>query len=412
MPITLHGVAAGRGKPVQVFTTGVASSVDVQVPRSSSLPLRPVMTLEPAAPVIEEARVEEKEIAEKKVEEKKPAERTVIVRSDPRKPQTGRQDPRFANSKVRKAEVRPEPQVKAPEKLEPVEAVAAIAPVAVPVIAPVVAPMTAAEISEKKIVGNAPDAKPEIKPAPRPDMQREMPAPLAKPYTSSEIALPKLFTEPSGGFWSRLPVVGKIGIAALIALAIGGTIYATSKGGNTNAATSGPRIVEAPALPSGDAGWNTDWGTEPGVRRQHDISILRSSMSLTDYRMEFQAQIENKALAWVYRAQDGKNFYVSKLEIVKAGLDPTVALIRFAVINGEEQPRAQFPLSMKTHLDTLYNIRFDAVGDHFTTFVQDQKVDDFTDDRIRMGGVGLYSEHGERLGLKGSVRVVPLVIKK
>ena len=361
MPVTLHGVAAGRGKPVQVFTAGVAASVDVQVPRSVALPLRPVMTLEFAP----------------KMEGRK-AERTVVVKQDVRKPQPVRTEPRFANGKIRKPEVRTEPEIKAPE-------------------------IAAAVAAVEKEIEKAP---------PVPEAAHQTPAPPSRPFTPPDLGLPSLMLPPSGGLWNRLPVVGKIGLAALIVLALGGVIFLATKSSSASAASSAPRVVEAPALPASDAGWITDWGAEPGVRRQHDISILGSSMSLTDYRMEFQAQIENKALGWVYRAQDGKDYYVSKLEIVKPGLDPAVALIRFAVIHGEEQPRSQFPLSIPAHLDTVYSIRFDAVGDHFTTWVQDQKVDDFTDDRIRTGGVGLYNEHGERLGLRGSVRVVPLVIKK
>src|SRR5262249_54674710 len=142
------------------------------------------------------------------------------------------------------------------------------------------------------------------------------------------------------------------------------------KGGSGQIA-AGPQIVEAgPALPAVDSGWITDWGAEPGVRRAREISVLRPSMNLTDYRVTFQAQIESKALGWVYRAKDGKNYYVNRIEVVKPGLDPTVALVRFAVINGEEQPRAQFPLSISVHVDTLYRIRFDAVGEKFTTYVQ------------------------------------------
>ena len=49
-------------------------------------------------------------------------------------------------------------------------------------------------------------------------------------------------------------------------------------------------------------------------------------MNLSDYRLEFQAQIEaGKALGWVFRAKDGKIFYVNKLEMVTSGLAPTVA---------------------------------------------------------------------------------------
>jgi hypothetical protein len=135
-------------------------------------------------------------------------------------------------------------------------------------------------------------------------------------------------------------------------------------------------------------------------------------MILSDYRMEFQGQIDTKAIGWIFRALDPKNYYVMKLEIVKPGLEPTVALVRFAMINGEEQPHAQFPLTMPVRLDTLYKIRFEALGNHFTTWVQDQKIDEWTDDRIRMGGAGLYSDRGERASLKGSLNVVPLVIRK
>jgi hypothetical protein len=403
MPVTLHGVAVGRGKPIQVYMAGVAASVDVQIPRSSALPLRPVMTLGPAPASEKDEAI--------KVEEKKPAERTVVVKQDGRKPPAARPDPRFANAKVRKAEVRT-PEIEAPQMAATVAPPVENAPVERKVDEKKFDQIAKPALETQPAETRAPEAKQETAHTWKPDAPREMPAPLGKPYTSPDLGLPSLTIEPSGGFWSKLPLPGKLGLAALILIVVVGSIYVSTKSSSANAAVGAPRVVESPALPTGDSGWITDWGTEPGVRRQHDISILRSSTSLTDYRLEFQAQIENKALGWVYRAQDGKNYYVSKLEIIKPGLVPTVALIRFAVIHGEEQPRAQFPLAMTVHLDTLYSVRFDAVGDHFTTWVQDQKVDDFTDDRIKTGGVGMYSEHGEKLGLKGSVRVVPLTIKK
>jgi len=108
------------------------------------------------------------------------------------------------------------------------------------------------------------------------------------------------------------------------------------------------------ALPSGDAGWIADWGAEQGVRRSRQISILRSSQTLTDYRIEMQGQIDTKAIGWIFRAADPKHYYVTKLEIVKPGLEPTIALVRFAIIDGEEQVHAQLPLPMKFRRDTLF----------------------------------------------------------
>jgi hypothetical protein len=180
-------------------------------------------------------------------------------------------------------------------------------------------------------------------------------------------------------------------------------------------AAAGPRVVEAPAFTEADGGWITDWGVEPGVRKVHDISVLRPSLNVADYRIQFEAQIESKALGWVFRATDAKNYYLSKLEVLKPGLEPTVALIRSTIVDGEEQARAEIPLTMPLRVDTMYKVRFDAVGDHFTTWVQDQKVDDWTDERFKTGGVGLYSDRsrGETMRLKkDTLRVAPLVVKK
>jgi len=347
LPVTLHALAAVRGKPVQVFPTALTGGVDLQVPRSSGLPLRPTMILESAKP-----------------ESKK---------------QTA-PNSRPVNGKTR----RPEPEKTEPEKK--------IVPAAVKEPAP-----------EK----TAPE-KPVILKEPEPP-----PAEPPKLFAAPDLGLPSLNLNQSEGFWGRLPVAGKAAFVLAIVLAIGGAVYALTRGANPAPASNSPQVVEAgPALTALDSGWITDWGAEPGVRREHQISVLRPSLNLSDYRVEFEAQIDTKALGWIYRAVDDRNYYVNKLEIVKPGLTPTVALVRFAVINGEEQPRAQFPLNMSLHLDTLYQIRFDAVGDRFTTYVQGQKIDEWTDDRLKMGGIGLYNERGEHMSLKGTVNVVPLVIRR
>jgi hypothetical protein len=373
LPVTLHGLAAGRGKPVQVFAA-VTAGVDLQIPRSNALPLRPVMTLGPALTVA--------------VEEKKLPERTVVVKVDPKKGPPQRPEPRSTNGKGRKDQRAGEPVENEPEKKESGQK-AAVAP-----------------------VKTAPPKPAEKPPEKAPERLREstLPAPLAAPYHPPDLGLPSLNLEASGGFWKRLPLSGKAGLAlTMVALAL--AIVFIMKSGTSAAA--GPRVVEAPAFTANEGGWITDWGVEPGVRTLRDISVLRPTLNMSDYRIEFEAQIDSKALGWIYRAQDVKNYYVSKLEIVKPGINPTVSVVRYAVIGGEELPHAQFPLNMPVRIDTTYKIRFDAVGDHFTTWVQDQKVDDWTDARLKTGGVGLYSDRGESRTLKnGSLRVAPLVIKK
>ena len=246
--------------------------------------------------------------------------------------------------------------------------------------------------------------------------QDPMPAPLSPPYPGSisDLGLPMLSLQTSPGIWSLMPVAAKIGVAVAMLAVVGVVISLSSKSGSATESGGGGigTVVAGNALPVGDAGWITDWGSEAGVRRTRQISVLRASQTFTDYRIEMQGQIETKAIGWVYRAADAKNFYVTKLEIVKPGLEPTIALVRFAVIGGEEQARAQLPLQMKVRRDTVFKIRFDAVGNHFTTYVQDEKVDDWTDDHVKTGGVGMYSERGEVASLRGGMRVIPLVVRR
>ena len=412
LPLTLHGLAAGRGKSVQIVSTPASSGIELQVPRSSAVPMRPVMVLGPAVPARPE---EDKKQEEKKPEEKRP-ERTVVIKADPKKIQPVRIDPRIVN-KGRKPEVRlPDVEKSNPEKKDVEKSIEKLVEKKESQsVAPAANAATKEPVAKSADVKKPPEAKSET-PKAEPAKPEPAKAPKESPqfdrYAQPDLGLPSLSFQDSGNFWTRMPMPAKLGLAAGIVLAIIGVAVFGVKGGNGAAASTGPRVVAGQPLAAMSSGWITDWGTEPGVRRQHEISILRPSMNLTDYRLEFEAQIEAKAIGWVYRAQDAKNYYVSKLEIVKPGLEPTIALVRFAVINGEEQPRSQFPLKIPVRIDTLYKIRFDAVGDHFTTWVMDQQIDDWTDDHIKLGGVGLYNERGEQMSLRGSVNVVPLVLKK
>jgi hypothetical protein len=356
LPLFIQGSGPGKGKPLQVFSSA-AKAVEAQVPRSTSLPLRPLMTFGPA-PIKSEARIE------------------------PKRPSP--------------APLRPDPR-QAPTK-----------------------PRAAAEVPVKEAASLKPDLKRDRKPEVKEPLKLKeeptpgtvLPAPLAAPYPgSNELGLPHLTLPSSPGFLGQIPILAKIAIVLALLAGLGGLIAYSSKSGGA-ATTSGGTIVAGSALSAGESGWITDWGATPGIRSTRQISILRSSQTLTDYRIEMQGQIESKAIGWVFRAADPKNFYVTKLEIVKPGLEPTIALVRFAIINGEEQAHAQLPLSIKARLDTMYKIRFDALGNRFTTYVQDQKVDDWTDDRVKTGGVGFYRERGEDATLKGGMNVAPLVVRK
>ncbi|HEV8147557.1 MAG TPA: hypothetical protein VGP79_14300 [Bryobacteraceae bacterium] len=407
VPLTLHGLAAGRGKSVQIFTSPLASGINVQLPRSTALPLRPLMVLgprltstqvqtTPAVPPPADPKPESK--PDLKADLKKAAP---PARQDPRangkkskpgvrvitQPELPPSEPTPAKSEPPKAEPRPEGLKTETKRAEPVQ------------------PAVAKPDSFKKPEISQIAAK-SLPPAPTSAL------PVAS-LTSPDLGLPSLGLASSQSPWSRLSSRARIGVAAAVALLLAGIVMIMAKGGGSPARAEGPRVVEAgPALPITESGWITNWAAgEPGVRKTRDMSVLRASLNLTDYRVDLQGQIESKGMGWIVRAMNAKNFCVLRLEIIKPGLEPVVNFVRFATVGGEEESRLSLRLPFPVRIDTMYKIRTEVVGSTITTWIQDQKIDTWTNEHVKTGGAGLYYERGERASLKGGLNVVPLTLK-
>jgi hypothetical protein len=190
--------------------------------------------------------------------------------------------------------------------------------------------------------------------------------------------------------------------AALFTLAVGG--FFVFSGEKTSAAGSAESVTSTamPGMVLGGGGWTTTWGADTPTNRGKQISIYRPSMTMPDYRFEFRGQIERKALGWIFRASNPKNYYVMKLETIKPGPNPLVALVKYAVIEGKESTHTQVMLPFDVKADTLYQVRLDVSGDKFTTYVQSKLVDYWTDNRVKLGGTGFYTDSGERSQIKSS----------
>jgi hypothetical protein len=227
------------------------------------------------------------------------------------------------------------------------------------------------------------------------------------PLARREIPLPELQLSPAVS--SELSPTVKVSAGIIAALSIAaGFLFVKSNGGSVAAA---PMVEARLPLPNAPDDWFQNFS--PDAKRQRRVSLLRASGELADYRVEFETVIQAKAAGWVYRAQDPKNFYVSKLEVETPGADPAVvAATHYAVINGQELAHSRLALPFRLRMDAVYEIRFQAAGNHFTTWVQDQKADEWTDDQLKRGGVGLFSEDGERAVLQGAFNVVPLMRKR
>jgi hypothetical protein len=104
-------------------------------------------------------------------------------------------------------------------------------------------------------------------------------------------------------------------------------------------------------------------------------------------------------MGWVVRARDRQNYYAMKFTVVDPGLRPIIAMVHYAVVGGKKGNRVEVPLSVMVHNDTPYHVAVEVKGNRVVTSIEGQEVDRWTDDTLATGGVGFFSEPGERARL-------------
>lgn len=219
------------------------------------------------------------------------------------------------------------------------------------------------------------------------------------PSAPMDIEVPHFGTEQSGNVSFVGSLKGKLAIGGVAAVLCVGA-YFVFGGKSQPPAAANPAPVADKAGPSimVAGGWVEDWAGDPDGPRLlgRKITIYRPSLKLSDYRIEFNGEIEHKSLGWVFRAADPQNYYVMKLATVTPGLEPKIALVKSIVTHGRETQVGKTPIDLNVRLDTQYAIRMDVRGSKFTTYVQGQQVDTWTDDQLKVGGVGFLNEREER----------------
>lgn len=150
--------------------------------------------------------------------------------------------------------------------------------------------------------------------------------------------------------------------------------------------------------PSGSSG--RDWTFKDGFARPAKLRLWKGSLTLADYSLEFVSEIEQKGLGWAYRAKDSRNYYANKIVITKPGPLPTANLVRYAMVNGIQRNHSSTPLNMTLRRDTLYKVQMTVKGADFSTAVNGQMVETWSDESLRTGGVGFFADNGEVASLR------------
>ncbi len=140
-----------------------------------------------------------------------------------------------------------------------------------------------------------------------------------------------------------------------------------------------------------------DWKvpTIPTVVPSGSLRLWSRSVTLQNYQMEFQGQLEKRSLSWAFRAANPANYYAAKLVITRPGPLPNAGLVHYAVLNGQELDRVQLPLPLTLERGGNYRVRVSVQDDHFVTYLNGQAISAWTDKRLTRGGVGFFADNDD-----------------
>jgi hypothetical protein len=143
---------------------------------------------------------------------------------------------------------------------------------------------------------------------------------------------------------------------------------------------------------TGEGNWARGWAYDlAGFVRPRAPAIYAPTLDMSDYRMELLGQIDQRALGWMLRAADSRNYYAVRLLVAEPGPVPKVVLERYPVTRGVPGPVQRKPLHFPVRNDTSYRVLTLVRGNEFSVSVQGNVVDSWTEPRFRRGGVGLFS---------------------
>ncbi|MBM3752548.1 MAG: hypothetical protein FJW38_01030 [Acidobacteria bacterium] len=183
--------------------------------------------------------------------------------------------------------------------------------------------------------------------------------------------------------------------AVLVLCAAGGFIYSGS--GKPKDVVLPRSAPPAGQITMGADSWLTDWaGDATGSARGRQITLYKPARGKRDYIFEFSASAEQHAIGWAFRVKDNRNYYRMKLEWTGEGSQQKAQIVKFAVVNGEEQPHRVTELKQPIDMSKPARVILDVRGSQFSTQVNGVPVDHWMDNQLAEGAVGFVNERSER----------------
>lgn len=136
-----------------------------------------------------------------------------------------------------------------------------------------------------------------------------------------------------------------------------------------------------------------------GYTHTGPLELFKPDPIYRDYHLAFCGEIESKSIDWAVRARDQRNYYAMKFTVIEPGLRPVIALVHYPVVDGRKGQPVEIPLTVMVHNRQPMVVDVDVKGNKLLTSVDGQLVDTWIDDALAAGGVGFFSDTGERARL-------------
>jgi hypothetical protein len=139
-----------------------------------------------------------------------------------------------------------------------------------------------------------------------------------------------------------------------------------------------------------------DWRLDAAGARTGSLALFAPSIEMIDYDMEFLVRVEKSSVTWVFRAAELSDYYRAVLRVNPKG---GYLFERSAVIGGVAEPAVSKPVTVSSGARTALAVRTSVKGKDFAVFLEGQAVDQWSDDRLPIGGVGFGSTPDDRARL-------------
>ena len=141
-------------------------------------------------------------------------------------------------------------------------------------------------------------------------------------------------------------------------------------------------------------GLSTD--DESSAVRAASLTLYGETMGLSDYFMDFDFLLDRPSIGWVVRAKGRDSYCAFKLEQTGRKNDRRYKLIRYAMVQGDIDPKHQIEVDVTPDFreEGRNRISVRITEQRIKTFLNGRGVDFWNDKFFHEGGVGFWNEDG------------------